>query len=346
MPQLYEAKLLTKNNFEAVIGHNNLCQLYGGIKQLKKDKLLTQQSFDELVKTYKPDEFSENLISTEKENRYRFQDKPNSAIFSKDSVVLVYGFYTDRKYNNSSAIREKKFIIEQLNMALGINFLNAHLIEKLQNGIEIENFNIDLFSKETGIEKTISRELLTSWSTFLKEHYDFISIQSYLKRKYQKYDDVFAEYVLRRNHPTLQNTQTLPKLDEAKSLFSIFSEHGDQQGCAKTEATYIPIEAYTEDKGIVGTALDNAFFRRTSKLALIWSHQVGISVIFYISFFSRQAEDKVKNTYRPITYSEYHFFKQQKLNHVTEIDTEAFSSRKKSLQETTSQEVYIDYFNI
>jgi len=45
-------------------------------------------------------------------------------------------------------------------------------MEKLKNGIKINNSHIACFSKEAGIDQKISEKLLTSWSNFLKEHYD------------------------------------------------------------------------------------------------------------------------------------------------------------------------------
>ena len=49
-------------------------------------------------------------------------------------------------------------------------------MEKLKNGIKINNSHIACFSKEAGIDQKISEKLLTSWSNFLKEHYDFLRI--------------------------------------------------------------------------------------------------------------------------------------------------------------------------
>ena len=64
--------------------------------------------------------------------------------------------------------------------------------------------------------------------------------------------------------------------------------------------------------------VNSIFFRKTSKLALKWSHENNIPVNFDMDFTHKAALKKNRQAYQPITFSEYKYFTKNQFENVKE----------------------------
>ncbi|NDL64103.1 hypothetical protein [Acerihabitans arboris] len=227
-------------------------------------------------------------------------------------VALVYGFAYARNFDDRDGI--KKFSIDQLNHALGITYkrLNHNKIKKIQRGINVDKIMIKKFLQPTGIKTALAEELLRSWSRYLSENYEFLSIKSRLETKTAKCVQQCRgclEYTLIKNNildlyitPTLKN--------RAMEVFIMFLRKNDAAG----------FKTIRDGGGKIFHPLDSVvktiFFRRASKLALKWSSELKIAVMFDASFAHDSAMTPSRTGYRPITFSEYKYSKKNNLDNV------------------------------
>ena len=229
-------------------------------------------------------------------------------------VTLVYGFKNIRNLDNIEGT--VKFTIDLLNMALQISHRNlSHwVMNDIWRGLQFESSTADNFALMTGIDRTTTGWLLKSWADCLRSEYGFISIQEALQRKMLKYDFSCSETIkyLAVKNSLFPSRLNGVALNNTKAIFNVFIKYGDSLGFYKLGRCNPSVRE--EVTGIITTL----FFRRISKLALKWSHQNGIPVIFDMNFTYKEARRKSMKDYRPITFSEFCYYKKNNFSNVTE----------------------------
>ncbi|WP_213993418.1 hypothetical protein [Sodalis sp. dw_96] len=229
-------------------------------------------------------------------------------------VALMYGFVGVRDLAQTNDVH--KITVDLLNRALMLshgNLSHAKLIET-QKGIKVRDSAVVQLAKVTRIDDGIAGQLLHSWSAYLKNSYDFISIQSALKRRFAKRTQSKCDnlkYLAIKNY-ALESKITSATIAGAMFIFDKFDRFGDEEGFKALERLQSPQKE--QIAGIVGSM----FFRRTSKLGLLWSKENDIPVYFDMDFTHKQAFKKLRNTYQPITFSEYKYYKKYRFDNVTE----------------------------
>lgn len=235
-------------------------------------------------------------------------DKPCATPMS-----MIYGFRGIR--NLAREPGSVKFTVDLLNLALSVtpHQLSQDKLGEIEKGLVASERNLQKFAALTGMDQQAANDLLQSWSSYLKTEYDFISIKSLLKRKSRKYQKTldYVAYTACKNF-SLGSPVDPAILSAIKPVFREFLRHGDKMGFAAI--------ARLPDSAIyyVAYIIITLFFRRTSKLALKWSYERNIPVIFDINFTPKEAYQSNPGQYQPITYSEYRFYKKHHFTHVTE----------------------------
>lgn len=227
-------------------------------------------------------------------------------------VALVYGFEQARNLSDGDGV--KKFTIHELNDALAIDYisLDHEKILNIQQGITVNDAMIDRFFMKTGIAPNLGKELLLSWSLYMREHYEFISVKERLERKTSKCGDRCLgclEFTLKKNN-TFKKDLTPQLMDAAKDNAIAFLQHGDVAGFNALRVDDLNNAIF------VDSVVKTLFFRRLSKLALKWSNKELIAVNFDVSFSDTDAIEGDRSRYRPITFSEYKYFKKNDLDNV------------------------------
>lgn len=239
--------------------------------------------------------------------------KPD-AIPRRTAVSLIYGFKGIRDLAPGKG--EIKITVDLLNLALAISHqnLSQSKISEIKQGIRVKDIRAETFSVTAHTDNVTARRLLESWSAYLKREYNFISIQSVLKKRLEKTAlsrDENLKYTASKNH-ALDSKINSTTMEKVSYIFSQFIECGDEIGFAALEHGKFP-ELYH-----VSYIISNIFFRRISKLALMWSCENDIQVKFDMDFTPEDVFEKCRRSYYPITYSEYKFYKKHHFEHVTE----------------------------
>ncbi|TKI06355.1 hypothetical protein [Martelella alba] len=229
-------------------------------------------------------------------------------------VVMAYGFNNVRNLANRDG--KAKFTIDLLNRALNISHRNLshRVIMDIWRGIRLQKTAVDRFAGVTGIDQQTAKFLLQSWADCLRDEYHFISIQNVLNKKTTKYDLSRLEtvhYLCVKNFPGAACIEPAI-LNQLAATFQEFIKHGDYSGfhaLARCDSSI---------KMASSSIISTLFFRRTSKLALKWSHDNAIPVNFDRNFSYKDAQRKSMKNYRPITFSEYCFYRKNRFNNVTE----------------------------
>ncbi|WP_191631521.1 RHS repeat-associated core domain-containing protein [Pandoraea sputorum] len=227
-------------------------------------------------------------------NRFRFA--MNSPMTMSDStgmqaVRLVYGYTDDRTpYMAIKDAQEQatgnatvRLAIADLNNALGITDRQAY--NAIHDGINVTRAHIDnLVSYVPALHVETATTLLTSWAGYIKEHSHRLS----LERKTEDYDHEerfdFLRNLVRKNtssgghslanvianseggipiHATLSKRR-MKKINER--LYEVLFKYATdlERGEISTGTDLIG--------GLLGNALNNRFFRQTSKLGLSWAY--------------------------------------------------------------------------
>ncbi|XBS70741.1 hypothetical protein ABK905_06365 [Acerihabitans sp. KWT182] len=230
------------------------------------------------------------------------------------SIRLMYGFKGVRDLAPPGT--GDKFTVDLLNRALSLSHANLshEKMSEIRQGIKVRNSAVRQFALTTRIDDTLARELLLSWSSWLKKEYDYISIQSALikrlaKGRLSKYDNF--KYLAAKNNAMELKVSAIA-FQNLMPIFDRFINHGDDEGFIALQRCMIPER--TQLSGIV----TSIFFRRTSKLGLIWSQENNIPVYFDVDFTLKEASKKHRASYLPITFSEYKYYKKNQFSHVTE----------------------------
>ncbi|TCL04258.1 hypothetical protein [Sodalis ligni] len=229
-------------------------------------------------------------------------------------VALMYGFMGVRDLERADGV--DKITVDLLNRALMLAHgnLSSNKILEIQKGIKVRGSAVRQFAQTTQIDDETARYLLRSWSAYLQREYDFISLQSALRKRVAKHTLSNRENfkcLVKKNHavgPKLDSNE----LKDIRFLFDKFMILGDTEG-------FIALQNYkSPNKERIAGIFSSMFFRRSSKLGLKWSKENNISVIFDMDFTPKQAFKKNRNSYQPITFSEYKFYKKNHFENVTE----------------------------
>lgn len=233
-------------------------------------------------------------------------------IQSTKCVEMVCGFADSRNLDAKEGV--KMFTVDHLNYALRISYekFDGKIVQDIQRGIIIDHSMVDKFNTSTRIDLTLSRQLLQSWSLYLRDHYDFISIKKALLKRAAKCITPCGgcfEYLLSKNNA--HKLKLSSSLKQAfRQVFTAIMENEDVSGLKI-------LENFRPQKKIkLFSILKIIFFRRTSKLALKWCNEQRLSVNFDADFEHDAAMEAIPSGYRPITFSEYKFSKKKNFNNV------------------------------
>ncbi|QWA12332.1 hypothetical protein GTU79_06155 [Sodalis ligni] len=100
-------------------------------------------------------------------------------------VALMYGFMGVRDLERADGV--DKITVDLLNRALMLAHgnLSSNKILEIQKGIKVRGSAVRQFAQTTQIDDETARYLLRSWSAYLQREYDFISLQSALRKESQ-----------------------------------------------------------------------------------------------------------------------------------------------------------------
>lgn len=238
-------------------------------------------------------------------------------------VKLLYGMEEVRKSYIEKQKDEPLIRIDYINSALKITPDNLpNIIGDIKKGIKVTDndvkFLVELVDNKITLED--SKEILTSWSAFLKKNYNYIS----LAEKSKKIKNP-TEFIL-KNAPTeaeigrLGGKVSPAVLAEVTPQIDHFLKLGNKKGFKKLEEN---LSGDDPHKNIAFDIFANSFFRKTSKLGLDWAYSKGSPIGNGVDFllysqrgqFTEEALNSKpwkdytgsysKRAAGPITFSEY-----------------------------------------
>lgn len=226
-------------------------------------------------------------------NFYRaFRNSP--VVFSdpdgRAPATLLYGFTKQRipylKEHRSTLSELPLFTIDQLNAALSLpDWLDEDfpgMIKSLRNRSDPKNREMRenlkkapaVLAGHTGMSETEVTRHLESWRNYLSLHADSLSISSLLKfdrlrqGEVESVDHHIYSFINKNLNDTVVDKETVSGIKEALWFLSTM----------KTPEEVLP--GMMEELDDLPSILFNAFFRKTSKLALDWAQEQDIPTEF------------------------------------------------------------------
>ncbi|WP_086869245.1 RHS repeat protein [Kosakonia pseudosacchari] len=241
------------------------------------------------------------------------------------SVNLIYGTESSREEYLNIKGESEHLRIDSLNAAFNIDFKTLHeTTPRIKKGLPVGAENIKILQQHNpALPDDYARQLLSSWSAFLKKNYKYLSLSEYVKTKSKKgtlLQSLAKNY--RDNEGSLFTRIGVVQgpFKEAMEDFTKDFKKGDKTGYKKMERVDSMKDTRSNQQMVV-YSLKNAVFRKLSKLGLDWvySGSSPIKEVDFLMFFegSRvEAEDYNKRpwanlekrrkneAFDPITFSE------------------------------------------
>ncbi|AGN84308.1 RHS repeat domain-containing protein [Enterobacter sp. R4-368] len=244
---------------------------------------------------------------------------------ASSSVNLIYGTESSREEYLKIRGESGHLRIDSLNVAFNIDFKNLHeTAPKIKKGLPVGSANIKSLQKENpALSDDYAKQLLSSWSAFLKKNYKYFSLSEYMKAKSKK--NTLLQSLAKNYRDDQGNLFT--RIGVVQVPFKEAMEDFAKEFKKSDKAGYKKMERIDNMQGakfnleMVSYALKNVFFRKLSKLGLDWvySGSSPIKEVDFMMFFDgsrvesedynkrpwANLEKRRKNeAFDPITFSE------------------------------------------